>query len=183
MNPPDIFPTAQGIQTIYDSTKVYASTDLSFPLKVGLAGGEVSDLVTLTDEDRLEEDVVKSIKTGTMYFEITNGLPVQLALQSAFLGKLVGGRRDTLLWIPSDGPRTIVAAPVDQGGSVTGPRTTAFFVQLKQSDMATYNSADAIWYRLRVETTGGGSAPVKVRSTDFVTVRASATMVYTLNKK
>lgn len=183
MNPPDVFPTAQGIQTIYDSTKVYATTNLSFPLKLGLAGGEVSDLVTLTDEDRLEEDVVKSIKTGTIYFEVTNGLPVQLVLQSAFLGKLIGGKRDTLLWIPSDGPRTIAAAPVDQGGSVASSRTTAFLVQVKQSDMAKYNVADAIWYRLRVETTGGGSAAVKVRTTDFVTVRASATMVYTLNKK
>ncbi|MCX6143035.1 MAG: hypothetical protein NTZ35_07430 [Ignavibacteriales bacterium] len=183
MNPSDIFPTAQGIQTIYDSTKVYASTDLSFPLKLGLAGGETSETVVFTDGQKLQESTVKSIKTGTMYFEVTNGLPLQLVLQSAFLGKSTAGKRDTLFWIPNDGPRTIAAAPVDQGGSVTSPRTTAFSIQLKQSDIDKYNDADAIWYRLQVSTTGGGSVAVKVRTTDFVTVRASATMVYTVNQK
>ena len=182
MNPADVFPTAQGIQTIYDSTKVYATMDLSFPLKLGLAGGEVSDIVSLTDGQRLKSDIVSSIKTGTMYFEVTNGLPVQLILQAAFLGKSIGGKRDTLLWIPTDGARTIAAAPIDQSGAVTSAKTSAFYVQLKGSEIEKYNDADAIWYRLQVQTTGGGTVPVKVRGTDFVSVRASATMVYTVNK-
>ena len=183
MNPSDVFATAQGVQTIYDSTKVYASVDISFPLKLGLAGGEASETVSLEDGQKLGDDVVRAVKTGTMYFEVTNGLPLQLVLRSAFLGKSVGGKRDTLFWIPTDGPRTIAAAPVDQGGSVSGPKTTAFFVQLKQSDIEKYNEADAIYYKFQIETTGGGIVPVKVRSTDFISVRASATMVYTVNKK
>lgn len=96
---------------------------------------------------------------------------------------MTAGKRDTLLWIPTDGPRTISAAPVDQGGSATSPRTSAFFVQLKQADIEKYNDADAMWFRLQIQTTGGGSVPVKVRSTDSVSVRASATMVYTVNKQ
>ena len=183
MNPLDVFPTAQGIQTVYDSTKVYATVDLSFPLKLGLAGGEVSETVDLTDDKDSGKDVTKSVKTGTMYFEITNGLPLQLVMQSAFLGKSIAGRRDTLLWIPTDGPRTIAAAPVDQGGSVTGTKKSTFLIQLKNSDIDAYNNADAIWYKLQVETTGGGTVSVKFRSSDSVSVRASATMVYTLNKK
>ena len=183
MNPSDIFPTAQGIQTIYDSTKVYSSADLSFPLKLGLAGGETSETVVFTDGQKLDQNTVKSIKTGTVYFEVTNGLPLQLVLQSAFLGKSTAGKRDTLFRVPQDGPRTIAAAPVDQGGLVTSPKTTAFFIQLGQSDIEKYNDADAIWYRLQVSSTGGGSVAVKVRTTDFVTVRASATMVYTVNQK
>jgi hypothetical protein len=157
--------------------------DLSFPLKLGLSGGEASDVVALDDGQRLKSDIVSSVKTGTMYFEVTNGLPVQLTIRSALLGKLIGGKRDTLVWIPSDGARTIAAAAVDQDGSVTSAKTSAFYVQLKQSEIEKYNDADAIWYKLQVQTTGGGTAPVKVRSTDFVSVRASATMVYTMNKK
>jgi hypothetical protein len=183
MNPLDVFPTAQGIQTVYDSTKVYATVDLSFPLKVGIAGGEVSETNDLTDNKNSGKDEVKSVKTGTIYFEVVNGLPVQLILQSALLGKSIAGKRDTLLRIPTDGPRTITAAPVDQGGSVTGTKKSSFFIQLKSSDIDAYNNADAIWFKLQIETTGGGTVPVKVRSTDFVSIRASATMVYTVNKK
>ncbi len=183
MNPPDVFPTALGIQTIYDSTKVYASVDLSFPLKVGIAGGEVSETNDLTDNKNSGKDEVKSVKTGTMYFEVVNGLPLQLILQSALLGKSIAGKRDTLLRIPTDGPRTIAAAPVDQGGSVTGTKKSSFFIQLKSSDIDAYNNADAIWFKLQIETTGGGTVPVKFRSSDSVSVRASATMVYTVNKQ
>jgi hypothetical protein len=183
MNPLDVFPTAQGIQTIYDTTKVYATVDLSFPLKIGIAGGEVSETSDLTDNKNSGKDEVKSVKTGTMYFEIVNGLPLQLILQSALLGKSSAGKRDTLLRIPTDGPRTIAAAPVDQGGSVTGAKKSSFFIQLKSSDIDAYNNADAIWFKLQIETTGGGTVPVKFRSSDSVSVRASATMVYTVNKK
>jgi hypothetical protein len=183
MNPSDIFPTAQGIQTIYDTTKLYANVDLSFPLKLGLAGGEVIETANLNDDQRIEENVIRSFKSGTAYFNITNGLPVQLTLHSALLGYLKGGKRDTLLWIPTDGSRTIAAASVDQGGSVTSPKTTTFMVQLKQSEIERYNAADVFWFRLRVETTGGGTVPVKVRSTDFVTVRASTSIVYIMNQK
>jgi hypothetical protein len=183
MNPYDVFPTAEGIQTIYDTTKVYTSIDLSFPLKLGIAGGEVSETNDLTDNNNSGKDEVKSVKTGTMYFEVVNGLPLQLILQSALLGKSIAGKRDTLLRIPTDGPRTIAAAPVDQGGSVTGTKKSAFFITLRSSDIDAYNNADAIWFKLQIETTGGGTVPVKVRSTDSVSVRASATMVYTVNKK
>jgi hypothetical protein len=183
MNPSDVFPTSTGVQTIYDTSKVYASADLSFPLKVGIAGGEVMDVVVLTSDQKLDEDVVRSVKSGTVYFEVNNGLPVQLILQAAFLGKPVGGKRDTLLKIPTDGPRTIAAAPVDQGGLVAGPKSTAFLIQLNQSEILKYNDADAIWYRVLVESTGGGTTPVKVRNSDMVNVRASANMVYTVNKK
>jgi hypothetical protein len=183
MNPSDVFPTAAGVQTIYDTSKVYASADVSFPLKVALAGGEVTDVVVLTSDEKLDEDVVRAVKTGTVYFEVSNGLPLKLTVQAAFLGKSTGGKRDTLLRIPSDGPRTIAAAPVDQRGSVTGPKTSTFLVQLNQSEILKYNDADAMWYRILVETIGGGTIPVKVRSTDAVNLRASTTMVYTANRK
>jgi hypothetical protein len=183
MNPLDVFPTALGIQTVYDTSKVYASVDISFPLKIGIAGGEVSETSDLTDNKNSGKDEVKSVKTGTMFFEVTNGLPLQLVFQSALLGKSIAGKRDTLLRIPTDGPRTIAAAAVDQGGSVTGTKKSSFFIQLKGSDIDAYNNADAIWFKLQVETTGGGTVPVKFRSSDSVSVRASATMVYTINKK
>jgi hypothetical protein len=162
---------------------VYATVDLSFPLKLGLAGGEVSETIDLSDGEKVGKDVSKSVKTGTMYFQIANGLPLQLTMRAALLGQLIKGKRDTLLWIPTDGPRTITAASVDQGGSATGQKTSAFMIQLKNSDIDAFNNADAMWFKLQVETTGGGTVPVKVRSTDSVSVRASASMVYTVNKK
>ena len=66
MNPSDIFPTLQGIQTIYDTTKVYAAVDLTFPLRAGIAGGEVDETVSLTNGQKLGPDVINSVKSGTM---------------------------------------------------------------------------------------------------------------------
>jgi hypothetical protein len=55
-------------------------------------------------------------------------------------------------------------------------------VRLTGPEIDKFNDADAMWFRLQVETTGGGKVPVKVRSSDFVHIRASANMVYTINK-
>jgi len=182
MNPPDVFPTSQGIQSIYDTTKLYASVNLSFPLKMAIEGGEVTDTVDIGSGEKFPREFVKSVKSGTMYFEVSNGLPVQLTLQSALLGKNAAGRRDTLLRIPTDGIRVITAAEVDQGGSTVGPKVSSFSVRLTGPEIDKFNDADAMWFRLQVETTGGGKVPVKVRSSDFVHIRASANMVYTINK-
>jgi hypothetical protein len=59
---------------------------------------------------------------------------------------------------------------------------SSFSVRLTGPEIDKFNDADAMWFRLQVETTGGGKVPVKVRSSDFVHIRASANMVYTINK-
>ena len=183
MNPPDIFPTSQGIQTIYDTSKVYTSIDVSFPLKLALAQGEIADTVTIENSQKLSKDLEKSVKSATMYFEVTNGLPIQVSFRAALLRKSAFGKPDTLLWLPADGPRTIAAASVDQGGSVIAPKTSPFSIGLMESEAEKINDADAIWYKIQIETTGGGTVAVKFRQQDFVTVRASANMVCTMNKQ
>ena len=183
MNPPDIYPTSQGIQTVYDTSKVYASIDVWFPIKLALANGQISDTSGIDHNNDASKDFSKATKSATAYFEVTNGLPIQLIFRAALLRKSAFGRMDTILWLPSDGPRTIVAAAVDQNGNATGPKVSSFSVRLLGSDAEQFNNADALWYKLQVETTGGGTVPVRFRQQDFVTVRASANMVYTINKQ
>ncbi|HAL56883.1 MAG TPA: hypothetical protein DCP63_10520, partial [Bacteroidetes bacterium] len=182
MNPPDVFPTSQGIKSIYDTTKLYSSIDLSFPLKLAIAGGEVTDTVDIGSGEKVPKDFVTSVKSGTMYFELTNGLPIQLSLRAALIGKTTSGRRDTLLWIPTDGPRVIAAASIDQGGRVSGSKLSSFSIRLIGSEIDKFNDADVMWFKLQVETSGGGVTPVQIRGSDFVRIRASANMVYTVNK-
>ena len=184
MNPSDVFPTAQGLQSIYDTSKVYSAVDLSFPLKLAVVGGEVTDTADIGSGEKFPKDFVKSVKSGTVYLEVVNGLPIQLTLRAALLGRSAPGQRpDTLLWIPTDGTRTIAAAPIDQNGLTAGSKTTAFSITLMGSEIDKFNDANTAYFKLQVVTTGGGTTPVKVRSSDFVTIRASANMVYTANKK
>lgn len=183
VNPPDIYQTLQGRQTIWDTTKIYAAVDLTFPLKLGIEGGELTDTVDIGSENVFPKDFSKSIKKGTIYFEITNALPIQLRFRTAFLGTVIGNKRDTLVRVPSDGPRVVLPAIVDQKGNVKNPQVSSFNISLTGTEMDKINSSDVMWYKFEIETSGGGKVPVRIRSNDFIRIRASANTVYTINKK
>lgn len=183
LNPPDVYNTPLGLQTIWDTTKLYTDIDMRFPLKIGIAGGELVDTVDIGDEEKFPRDVTKSILKGTMYIEVDNGLPLQMRFRSAFLRSGPQGRKDTLLWIPQNRTETILSSTVDQNGVTVSSRKSAFAISLTGSEMNLVNDADLLWFKFELETSGGGKIPVKFRSTDFIRIRASANTVYTVNRQ
>ncbi|HLF19161.1 MAG TPA: hypothetical protein VI704_00065, partial [Bacteroidota bacterium] len=182
INPPNIFPTSQGLQKIDDTSKVYSSINMYFPLKLGLANSYLVDSVDLDNKRTFDKDFVTSVKKGSMYLEITNGLPIQLTFRSALFGKLTPtSPRDTVLKIPTTGPQTVQPATVNPDGSVKAPQTTSITISLVGTDLEKFSVADAMWFKFDVVTTPGAKT-VKIRDQDFIRIRASANMVYQVNK-
>ncbi len=183
LNPPDLYSTPLGQQTIWDTTKLYTDIDVTFPLKIGIAGGVLVDMVDIGNEKKFPRDVTESIVRGTLYVEVENGLPIQMRLRSAFLQTGPLGNKDTLLWIPQSSPATILSSVVDQNGLSVNTRKSAFSITLKGSEMELVNAADILWFRFEIETPNGGKTPVRFRSTDLIRIRASANTVYTVNRR
>lgn len=182
INPPAIFPTVQGLQKINDTSKVYTSLNTYFPLKIGLANAFLVDSVDLDNKQTFDKGFVTSVKKGTMYLQFTNGLPVQLTFHGALLGKLTPtSPRDTLLRIPTTGPQIIQAATVNADGTVKDPTISTVTISLVGNDIDMFNFSDAMWMRFDVVTTPGPKT-VKIRQQDFIKIRASANMVYQVNK-
>jgi hypothetical protein len=183
MNPPNVFPTAQGLQRVDDTSKVYASIDTYFPLKLGITNGVLIDTVSLDNRQTFDKDFITSVKQGTMYLQVTNGLPLQMTFRAALLGRLTPtSPRDTLLRIPATGTKTIQAATVNNAdGTVRDSTTSLITLNLTGSDLDKFNYADAMWFRFDI-ITAGGVTTVKIRDKDFIRILASANLVYQLNK-
>lgn len=181
LNPPDLYASSPE-QTIDDTSRVSASVAVTFPLNLSLSGGELIDTISLGDEEKFPTGLVTKTQMGTMFFEITNGLPVQISFRAALLGNTSTGR-DTLLWLPTDGPRVLAAAVLAPSGSVASPSLTRFSVVMTSADLEKFNQADALWYRLQIETAGGGINAVTLKDSDFVQVKASANLVYRVNER
>jgi len=181
VNPPDVFPTSSGLGSIYDTSKVYASFDLTFPLKIGIIGGEVTDTVALRDDNKIPDDFIASTRRGTLYFQTTNGTPMGLTFLGALLRESSPGVYDTLLWLPKTGIRNVQAGVVDPvSGTVTSPSISAFDVSMSDADMQLYNQSTHLWFRFGLQTANGGTVPVKFRSTDFVRLQTSANIIWAL---
>jgi hypothetical protein len=183
VNPIDVYPTPQGVGSMTDTSKIYPAIDVSFPLRLGIAGGEFSDTSDIGDDDKVDKDLATSATQGTVYFEINNAMPLELSFRAALLRRdTLGGAPDTLLFLPPDGPRTILPAPVDPTGYVTGPQLSVFSITLTGPQISLLDSSNVIWYRFGIQTTGGGTSAVRVRDSDYIHIRASANLVLTVNK-
>ncbi|MGB2869689.1 MAG: hypothetical protein WBD36_14630 [Bacteroidota bacterium] len=168
--------------TIDDTTKVYSSVDTYFPLKLGIAGGELVEIAAVAaGADKSFTDAVKS---GRLNFEFTNRLPIEFTFGAAMFRHVTpGGPRDTVLTIPTDNvPRIVQAATVDGNGNATTPAISVFQIGLVGADMNKFSLADSIAIKLDVSTSNNGAAAVRIRSSDYIRIRASGNMVYTLNK-
>jgi hypothetical protein len=177
VNPADVFGTPQGLQTVYDTSRIYSSVDLSFPVRMGITNATLRDSVPLNIREKFPKDIASSTKSGTLYFEIENALPLAIEFRSA----LLGGDRDTLLLIPVDGPRIIDPGLTDASGSVTGSTVTRFSMTFSGPEAQQFEEGEVLLIQLDLQTPSGGSI-VKVRPTDFVNVRASGNLVYQVNK-
>ena len=168
--------------TIDDTTKVYSSVDTYFPLKIGIAGGELVEISAV--EAGADKSFTNAIKSGRLNFEFTNRLPISFTFNAAMFRHLTpGGPRDTVLTIPTDNvPRTVQAATVDGNGNATTAVISPFQIGLVGADMDKFALADSIAIRLDVATSNSGAGAVRIRSGDYIRIRASGNMVYTLNK-
>ncbi len=180
-NPPDVYPGPDGRQTIYDTSKVNASVDITFPVKIGITNAVLRDSVSINTKEQFPKGLAESSKSGTLFFDIENGLPLSLTFRAFLVGDGPGATRDTLLLIPTDGPRLIAPANVDASGNVTTSTVSRFSITLVGDNLAKFEASDAMLVQFGVETTNSGSI-VRVRDTDFVKVRASGNIVYTVNK-
>jgi hypothetical protein len=126
-----------------------------------------------------------------MYFSVTNGLPIALNFRAAFLGRdTVKHKRDTLLTVPVNGGGTVYPIPgasVDPSGSVSQARSTALQITMNSDQVRKFNASDSVYVLLTVNTSGNNTTTpvqaVRIRSTDYVTIRASANMVFILKEK
>jgi hypothetical protein len=167
LNPPDIFDTPQGFQTVYDTSRLYSSVDMSFPVRMGITNGRITDTISLNVREQFPKEIASSTRSGSLSFEIENGLPLALWFRSALLRPGPGGVPDTLLQIPTDGPRFIASGVTGSDGAVTNPTISRFTIALSGQEAARFEEAGSLWIELLVESAVSGSI-VKVRTTDIV---------------
>lgn len=181
LNPEDIYITPQGMQTVYDTSRIYSSAELSFPVRMGITNAVVRDSVLLNVRDKFPRDVAASTKSGTLYFEIENGLPLSIEFQATLMTLVPGIGPDTLMFIPTDGPRFIEAGATDGSGSVIAPTVSRFSMTFSGPEARQFEEAEVLWMELNVQTANNGSV-ARIRTTDAVKVRASGNLVYQVNK-
>lgn len=179
LNPQDVFPTSQGVQSIWDTTKIYPSVNLTFPSRLGISNGILTDTIDLGNESKFPKAFVNSLERGTMFLEITNGLGFQLDVH-AYLIQRRGGVVDTILTIAPSG--RIEAGQIDASGNVIQPRVSSPSVSLTGTELAKFDVANTLGLRLDLATTGGGTTPIKIRSSDFIRIKASLNVKYMVNK-
>lgn len=183
LEPPDEF-AKPAVYTISDTSKVYPSFDLEFPLKVGIANGHIATTENIFEGnggERIPKEITRSVKSASLNLTITNAMPVQIGVRMNLLGfDSTLNRRDTLLRIVPSG--LIRAATVDQNGYVVSPMVSKVSFALNNSDIDKLNAADSVYVRFDIATSNNGVLPVRFRTTDYVKVRASGGITYTINK-
>jgi hypothetical protein len=181
INPPDLYnPTPAGVGVITRSSFVSGSIGLTIPLRLALSTGSYKDTLDWgdtngdgTSDNSFKKSDLNSVNQGTMYLEVQNGLPVQLAVQLV----LVDSLGKPLLSLPlSNGPYAVPSAQVDVNGFATTPGSTNLAVVLNESQIHQFTVAHRIAYLFSLST--GGTAPVVLRTTDQVHLRAWSTLSY-----
>jgi hypothetical protein len=181
LNPEDVFDTPQGLQTVYDTSRIYSSAEISFPVRMGITNAVVRDSVLLNIREKFPRDVAASTKSGTLNFEIENGLPLSIEFRATLITLVSGAGPDTLMFIPTDGPRFIEAGVADGSGNVVAPTISRFSMTFSGPEARQFEEAEVLWMELNVQTANNGSI-VRIRPTDAVKVRASGNLVYQVNK-
>jgi len=183
INPSDVFGTPGGYATIYDTSKLYSSVDFYFPLDVGISNAQYADVVPI--KGKFDSSFVGNTKSGSLYFTISNGLPVSFGFLATFqkYDPVIKGPR-TLLTVPVSGaPEIIQGGKVNASGIVTSDSSTSFSLSLYNAQIQQLVNADSVGVLFLLSTSSGASVPVVFDSTYTIHVRASANMVYTLKEK
>jgi hypothetical protein len=183
LNPPDVFASAGGYQTINDTSKLYSSIGIFFPMKMGISNAQYKDVISI--KGTFDSSFVSDVKSGSLYFSIDNGLPLSFGFLASFEGldNTIHARR-TFLTIPTNGtPQVISGGTVNTTtGMVSGSRTTSFQISLVSDEIQQLVAADSVAMVFQLSTSNAPT-PIVLSASDLIHVRASATMVYTVNKK
>lgn len=169
---------------ITDTTKVYPSMSMYIPIKLGLADGRYVNVTPISG--KFDSAFVADSKRGTIYFSISNRMPVSVAFRMAFLRQDTLHNEDTVLTIPQSGlgdTYTIAGAHVNSAGYADAATSSTFNISLVAPEILSLVGSDSLHVRFSINTSGAVSQAVRIQSVDWIHVRASANMVYTVNKK
>ncbi len=159
---------------------------LFFPLKIGVSGGIFSEKVRIgegetggTSSEDIDTAAVDLINSGTVTFQITNGLPIGIQVSTRYLDLLDNDPTKfiQLFDIPkaTEPAIQVDGGLVDAQGRVTTPAFSVVDVNLAPEDIDKFiDSTEVIEVFIQFATSGGGTTPVQFRTSDAVSVRAHA---------
>ena len=166
--------------TIYDTSKVYPSLDVSIPTDLAIISGSVVGVEKDPISDDVEPSVIRSIIDGAMNLEFTNRIPIAMKFQMSFLKwDSTRSLSDTTFRILPD--TLINASDADVFGNATNPRISNMAIYLTGEEVNTMAESDSVCIRLFFNT-GNGINPVKFRHNDFIRIRSSVNVRCTINK-
>jgi hypothetical protein len=150
-----------------------AEMRLSIPFDVGIQGGIVRDTIAIGgSSDGIDREAFDYINYGTMYFESTNGIPVDMEMRM----HLIDGMGVVLRELPVSGQPAIdiAAAKVDGSGKVVEPTDPEIrMLELGPADIQALRESDSAVLLLLLNTADNDN--VLFRTDDFVKIRIFAT--------
>ncbi len=165
---------------IYDSSRVNPSFDLNLPSVLRITNGSLKEVDKNGAKSDDNKSVTRSIIQGTINYEFTNRIPIAMSFRMCFLRwNATGAHNDTLFRIIPDS--TIKASVVDINGVGMNPAITNLTINLSGAQIDTIMQTDSVYFKLDFNT-GNGLNPVKLRSDDYIGIRASLNARYIINK-
>jgi hypothetical protein len=175
------FPDNNITRTIWDTTKVYPVIDMNIPSIIGIAAGRVDENYEIGDI--ADSATIASIIDGKMNLDCINHIPLKIIAKLNFLKWDEAHRQ--MVTLPVDiPPDTIYSAKYDTSSTRSSDNPSKFSISLTGSDMDQINQADSVNVRLDLQTTdaSGRIIPVKIRTSDYIQIRGSATARIIVNK-
>jgi len=185
VNPPDVYsPTLMGVGSIGPSSGFQGKIDLDLPLIVGVTSGVVKDTVAFGDSDgdgetdfEIDRSTFDRLNYGRVFFELTNGLPVEVRFRMHFLNK----DRIRLLSVPQAAEINSASAQVDAQGFVTLPSNVRAIIELNQDEVSKFRPSEFMGLEYFLATAGNGSI-VRFRTIDSVRARVWTTISLKANQ-
>jgi hypothetical protein len=166
--------------TTHDTSKIYPSFDVNFPVTVGITNGKVTDVVGFTKAE-VPKEFSKSVEHGTITFNFFNRIPLKMGFSATFLGNYdTPSMLDDSLFsiVPSN---LILAGQIDANGYSSAQTVSKVSITLDGDQMALFNKADSLRIQFQMATGTSGQV-VKVRQSDYIRVYAKGDITYTMNK-
>jgi hypothetical protein len=152
-----------GNNFILDTSRIDMDFELELPLY-----GTVNDLV-VQDTLRLDLPTMDEIESMLVKINTDNGFPMDADLQIYFTDSLYSVT-DSLIDV---GASIIQSAPVDANGIVTAPYRATSVITLSGARMNNMKKGKFMIVKAVLETTAGGSLPVKIYSDYNLDVKLS----------
>jgi len=185
VNPPDVYsPTLSGVGSVGPSSGFRGLIDLDLPLIVGVTSGVVKDTVAFGDSDgdgetdfEVDRSTFDRLNYGRVFFELTNGLPVEVRFRMHFLDQSL----IRLLSVPQGGEINAASALVDAQGFVTLPSNVRAIIELNQDEVSKFRPSEFMGFEYSLVTAANGSI-VRFRTIDSVRTRVWTTISLKANQ-